>query len=234
MSLIHIPFEWYRDQAGYRLVDPEPSDARPGIHPIFGPVEPSFGPVEPSLLQKIGKPQRVVPLGGERLMYRPLKKFDQLCKAFSSLKTADDVLQFIRHYGPLTHAGLDVARGEEVAHVLDHADMFRCWLDAGAHRLKQLKDWLGSEGVVLPDLQASLVVDASRMLSLRITPKSLLSGLWLQLAVMLASGEKAIRACSLCGQWFTAGRGTRRRLDARFCCDKHRILFNSLKRSEGG
>jgi len=31
--------------------------------------------------------------------------------------------------------------------------------------------------------------------------------------------------------FFEAGRGTGRRLDAKFCSDEHRIAFNSLKRS---
>jgi hypothetical protein len=36
--------------------------------------------------------------------------------------------------------------------------------------------------------------------------------------------------CWHCDIWFAAGRRTKRRLDAKFCCDEHRIEFNSLRR----
>ena len=59
----------------------------------------------------------------------------------------------------------------------------------------------------------------------------LLDALWLQLGQALTVSAK-IRQCEHCGNWFEAGRGTGRRLDAKFCSDEHRIAFNSLKRSK--
>jgi hypothetical protein len=225
MALIDIDFEWWRDEAGYRLVDPEPANPKPAIHPVYG------FEIEPTLLELIGKPQRVLPNGGRRIAYRPLRKFDRLCKGFASLKTSADVLRFIQAYGPLTDRGFHPEQGEEVAYVLDHAAKFRGWLSGSSSN--QLNEWIGKEGAVFANLQACLRQDASGMLSLCILPKSLLGGLWLQLAAMLASGESIIRACGFCGRWFTAGPDTRRRLDAKFCSDEHRVAFNSLKRSRG-
>jgi hypothetical protein len=37
------------------------------------------------------------------------------------------------------------------------------------------------------------------------------------------------RPCGHCGKPFLAGPGTGRRFDARFCCDKHRVLANRQK-----
>jgi len=40
--------------------------------------------------------------------------------------------------------------------------------------------------------------------------------------------------CAHCGNFFKAGAGTGRRIDASFCCDEHRVRYHSLKRSEAG
>ena len=62
-------------------------------------------------------------------------------------------------------------------------------------------------------------------------PSTLLDGLWLQLGQAVTRGVH-IRVCAHCGNLFETGIGTGRRLDARFCCDEHRIAFNSPKRSK--
>ena len=56
--------------------------------------------------------------------------------------------------------------------------------------------------------------------------------LWLQFGrAMMRQGQ--LRLCPHCGDWFETGFGTGRRKDARFCCDEHRVTFNSLQRSKG-
>jgi hypothetical protein len=221
-----IDFQWQKDSAGYRLVDAEPRrTSEPRVHPIFGKVF-------PSLLELAGKPQRVVRNGGKLVTYEPFKRFDRLFRSFASLQTPEDVLHFIENFGPLTDWGLDIDRGEDVPHVLEHATAFREWLSLSPRRLtqKQLANWIGNEEMVFAKLQASLYLDDSGALRFRISPRSLVAGLWFQLAQTL-TGETTIRACLHCGQLFEAGRGTDRRLDAKFCSDEHRIAFNSLRRS---
>lgn len=39
------------------------------------------------------------------------------------------------------------------------------------------------------------------------------------------------KQCRHCNEWFEAGPGTGRRVDAEFCSDEHRIRFHSLART---
>jgi hypothetical protein len=226
MSLIDVDFEWWRDEAGYRLLGPEAVNPPSIAHSDCG------FEVKPTLLELVGKPQRVVPNSGRRIACHPLRT-KELFKTFAHISTAEQVLHFINHHGPLTDRGFRADLGEEVALVLEHAAAVLGWLN-GSRRPKKLREWLRNQDVPIANLHARLGIDASGMFSLRITPKNLLGGLWLQLAAMAIGGERAIRACNFCGDLFEAGRGTRRRLDAKFCSDEHRIRYNSLKRSEGG
>jgi hypothetical protein len=67
-------------------------------------------------------------------------------------------------------------------------------------------------------------------LELRITPPNLLAALQFQLFQKL-SGDTVGKFCPHCGEWFEVGPGSDRRFDAKFCSDRHRVLFNSAKRS---
>jgi hypothetical protein len=211
MSLIADDFIWWTDAAGYRVIAERSN------------------PNAPSLLEGAQRAEHVRSGGGKRVEYSPTKKFDQLYKTFVNIKTSDDVLRFIRLYGTLTENGSRM--GEEVSVVLKHAAAFRDWLAVPPNR-KRLAEGLGKTGLMFASLKARLAVDRNGMLSLQIVPKDLLSALWLHLAETLASGEATIRACLQCGAWFEVGRGRPRRLDAKFCSDEHRVLYNSLRRSQ--
>jgi hypothetical protein len=90
---------------------------------------------------------------------------------------------------------------------------------------------MGIEGVHLSRLDAWLVGNPNnRALRLRVSPRSLLDALWLQLGQKLSDGG-VIRQCEQCGGWFEAGPGSGRRSDAKFCSDEHRVIFNSRRRS---
>jgi hypothetical protein len=231
MSLLFIEFEWWRDAKGYRLAVPEPPKPRPKE------VHPEFGVIHPYELDsnRFGKPQRVVPNGGELIPYQPLSKFDKLSDAFASIRTPETVLYFVQHYGPLTEAGLDPDQGENVEDALKQATFFRDLLNGGRPRRKRTSAFFGgsvTESTHFASLDASLTPDAFGALRLRVLPKNLLDALWLQLAHVLAAGT-SIRACLLCGTWFGAGPGTNKRLDAKFCSDEHRVLYNSRRRTKG-
>jgi hypothetical protein len=64
-------------------------------------------------------------------------------------------------------------------------------------------------------------------------PPSLVNALAFEMGEFLTR-DAQLRECQRCGAWFESGPGTGRRADAKFCCDDHRIAFNSLKRGQGG
>jgi hypothetical protein len=225
MALLFIDFPWRKDAAGYRLVDAEPPK------PERTAVDPSSGRRRHlTILERDpGKPLRIVPKGGKREQYQPLIRFPELYKAFASLREPNDVLRFVQNYGPLTHDGLEPSRGEDVELVLGLAGKFRVWLDRGRGGRKQVANWIGTQELTFANLQASLVAGPSGELRLRVAPRNLLGGLWLQLAQALAGGAR-IRECQHCGCWFETGPGTGRRLDAMYCSTQHQIDYNSLNR----
>jgi hypothetical protein len=213
-----IFFEWERDSAGYEL--------RPEV-----PAPPP-SPGETLLSQAAAsKPMLVVGRGGQGIHYKPLEA-DKLCTRFASVRTPEDVLGFIQKFGPLTEAGLDPKRGDDVVLLLEHAAAMRSFLSHSEESERGLALQVGAEGQLFGRLNLMLAKDpASGRLCLQIRPPSLLAGLWAQLGQKLA-GSRPFRECRYCGAWFEAGPGAGRRLDATFCTDEHRMFFNSRKRSK--
>ncbi len=226
-----IDFEWQRDKKGYRLLDPErPAAPKKDIHPIF-----RFPMEETILSAHWGKARRIVRCGGQLESYRPLEQFDSLFKLFANA-AADPpgLLEFVQKFGPLTTAGLDKERSEPVDLVLEHAAAMRTFLAHAAGDGSRLVAAivLNHGGVPLGNMTVRLTLDPNtRTPRLRLTPRSLLDALWVQLGQAL-SGGAAIRQCEHCGQWFESGVGTGRRADAKFCSNEHKIAFHSLKRSK--
>ena len=101
------------------------------------------------------------------------------------------------------------------------------WAKLMEKRLRQVSG--RQDDIPLNNLGAHLVTDREGI-RLEFRPSMLIDALWLQLGQEL-SGGTAILRCIHCSQLFRAGPGTGRRADATFCCDEHRIEFNSLKRS---
>jgi hypothetical protein len=68
---------------------------------------------------------------------------------------------------------------------------------------------------------------------LRLSVTDLLGAIMLR-ATQVSEGG-ALRQCLHCAGLFKAGPGSnpKRRLDAKFCTDEHRIAFNSLNRAKG-
>jgi hypothetical protein len=204
-------FEWRVDSKGYLLEQlPRPWKGMP--MGVLAAVEYDG--------DRSAKPMWVVRRkGGKLRSYRPLAEFDTLYSHFARIKSPEDVLGFVQKFGSLTRYGDMLDRGDLTSYVLQEAQSFRHWLNK-----RKSKGYL-------THLQASLVTDVSGALHFRLVPDDLLSALRLQLGLKL-SGKQKLRSCLHCGDWFEAGAGTRRRADAKFCSDDHRIAFNSLRRSK--
>jgi hypothetical protein len=97
---------------------------------------------------------------------------------------------------------------------------------------KRLRSFIG-EQKLLGRVSTILTVNSSEGPQLQLCPVNFIDALRLQLVQKL-TGDANFRTCRHCGRWFEVGPGTGRRLDAKFCTDEHRVLFNSLKRSKGG
>jgi len=171
---------------------------------------------------------RIVRNGGPRdkLVYcRPLDRSRTLFRIFAtSATTPEGLLKFVQRYGPITLEGNE--KGDLVGYAIRKAQLMQDTLRWHARQRGSDKPSLDSV-----TLHARLDWDEKGSLSFKLRPNSLVDGLWLQFAQEVTRGVH-IRACKHCGDLFETGVGTGRRLDAKFCSDKHRIAFNSLARSK--
>jgi hypothetical protein len=199
MPNLTFDFTWYRDSKGYKLVPAKCGDRKVPI------LDRPSSDIQPA---------RVVRLDGKLESYRP--KTD-LWLSFITLQTEPSVVDFIKKWGPLTHAGLR-GKGDLVRDVLDEAE-----------EMKHVS--MGK--IILPRLLNKLVVTLIREngeLRLKVRPACLLDDLWLQFAQANSRVAK-FKRCRQCDEQFAAGAGFGRRADAEFCSDECRKRFNSLARS---
>jgi hypothetical protein len=209
-----IDLSWHRDAAGYELL---------------AEVE---GEGATLLSASTAKPERIVPRGGKIIRYEPMK-LEALCLMFASVRTPDDLLEFIEKYGPLTERGLDSKRGEDVEAALNDAAAFRSWLEGGETEAR-LAVWAGSEGKRVGRVEIYIVQDpGSGTAKIQYRARTLRAALWLQLLQKLTHG-RPFHDCRHCGKWFETGPGTGRRADAKFCCEEHQVWFNRRKQSSKG
>jgi hypothetical protein len=220
-----IDFEWWRDTTGYQLLpDTRPPDPEEAL--VFHPLG--------IRIVSGTKPLRLVRLGGDLVPYRPLDRFGTLFRIFANdVKRPKDVLAFAQKFGSLSVDGLDMNVGESADSTVVHAEGMREFLSFAGGDKQLLARGIGGQINPLGQIDVALVLDpATTRPKLRLSPSSLLDALWLQFGQTL-SGDAILRQCQHCGTWFETGAGIGRRADARFCSDKHRIAFNSLKRSKG-
>jgi hypothetical protein len=220
MARISIELDWTRDPKGYRLV----KQAQPPKLRIV-----RNGTEHPSKLPP----------------FQPLASTDLLFKVFANTATTEEgALDFVQRFGPLTTAGWG-SEGEDANLVVFQAEHMRGVLTArfGKQRPPVIPSRRSPRAFHRPlvvnryDTGPSIRLDAkvvcdplTKALKWELRSNSLLDALWLQLGQKLTAGAQ-IRQCEHCGDWFEAGQGTGRRLDAKFCSDEHRVLYNSLKRS---
>jgi hypothetical protein len=151
--------------------------------------------------------------------------------------TPQGALEFVEKFGPLTKRGLNENEGDDVQDIIAHATQIGRLLDAFERGNKtEVGRTLGPKGRELggspfSSIEARLVFDpADDAPKLQFTVSNLLTALWFQVGQSLAGGS-TLRKCQHCHALFEVGPGTGRRLDAKFCSDKHRIDFNSRKRT---
>jgi len=167
---------------------------------------------------------------GERLeTYKPLELHENLFGELASIRqTPDGVLNFVKKFGPLTLEGMPSIEGEEVAVVLEAAQTISRLLLAN-ERKRIPSNFSPPPRPV--HLNVRILDPASHKHPFTLVPETLLDAIWLQLADALSVNAE-IHRCLQCGLWFPAGRGFRRRQDAKFCSAEHQILFNNQKRKE--
>ena len=220
MAGISIELDWTRDPKGYRLVE---KAQPPKLRIVRNGTE---------------HPSKLPP-------FQPLASTDVLFKVFANTATTEEgALDFVQRFGPLTKGGWG-SEGEDANLVVFQAEYMRGVLTTwfGKQRPSVIPSRRSPRAfhrplVVNPyDTGPSIRLDAkvvcdplTKALKWELRPNSLLDALWLQLGQKLTAGAQ-IRQCKHCGDWFEAGQGTGRRLDAKFCSDEHRVLYNSLKRS---
>jgi hypothetical protein len=224
--ILSIDFEWSVDETGYELI--------PG-GPVDGSVDPNEDLSGIELLSVIGgKPireDRIRRRGGNLRIYRPFEGPDRmLFRNFASrAENPSGLLDFVRQFGPLTQEGNRDGEPTGIGLVAAAcmAELLQVHSDNPGNRFSSYarNELYWSRMDV--KLARNPMVGRPQF---RFVPATFLHALWLELGQFLTS-EAQLRSCKQCGVWFPTGPGTRRRADAKFCSDQHRISFNSLKRT---
>lgn len=209
-----IDFTWLRDRGGYVLL------------PARSPRKPANADADWILQVKATEiqPERIVGKGGDLEERKIIKNFPGLYRTFAKITSPIDLLKFVEKFGALTRAGFAGGNGDVVPTLLDSARAMATQLDKFGRQ---------SEPFVLPSMNLKLfVTNRKNGARLVFSPATLLDALWLQWALELSGGGKLMQ-CLYCANLFRAGPGFGRRSDSLFCCDDHRVEFNSFKRSKG-
>lgn len=187
--------------------------------------------------------QRVVRNGGPLQKYQP-EKIERLFDEFLLVRTPADLLQFVSCRGPLTRDGFYLEasddhfrelderfsssnEGEELHLGLERAGRFR---DVLKEKQRPSRVARSFEAFQLERYQVQIFPDVKRGIQFKFFPENLLDYLTLRLAHAVLA-LPAYSSCLCCGDFFAKGVGTKRRGDAQFCSDQHRIDYNSQKRS---
>ena len=209
-------FEWTKSEAGYRLVDDEKK----------------YPPVFTSL---IGAGPFLYQIGDKWTKYRPLEDNPALFRELAATeKTPTAVKSFADRYGFLgANAG-----DSKVSAWYPSIDALReavfLW---GRGELNAVADRFNHS--YFADTSFRLVrPHGEDRLSLRITPTSLWSALWLQFAqtVSTIGNPNRLRQCKWCPRWFVFGTGTGKRKSGHYCsprCQKAAWKHQNEKKTNG-
>jgi hypothetical protein len=203
---------------------------------------------------KVTRRERIFANDGLQVRYFPFANADNLFAIFARLKSKSDLLAFVHNFGPPTHRGFDkntrepepklekievddryvcdrAGAGEDVEADLTEAAWFQ-WCLANSGNPSRIRSIIEARTLNFTLLRVIPGSSPEAGLELRITPPDFLAALQFQLFQKL-SGDAVGKFCPHCGEWFEVGPGSDRRFDAKFCSDRHRVLFNSAKRSRG-
>jgi hypothetical protein len=201
------------------------------------------GNVDLNMRDAIPLGERIVRNGGSLQQYQPAE-IGTLFHEFLLVCTPADLLRFVKLRGPLTREGFyckaseedfrppnefysspDEGEGLDIG--LDNSGWFRDVLEVKHKPDRVARSF---EKFRLEKYQVEITPDKKHGIRFKFFPENLLDYLILCLAhVVLA--PPAYSPCRWCGEFFAKGVGTERRGDAQFCCDQHRIDYNSQKRS---
>lgn len=206
MPAVPIDLEWQRDSRGYCIATPERREVNPYV-----------------ITSGLPESDRIAPVGGEPIAYRPLDQFDRLFTRFSQIKTPAELLMFVQRYGMLTVAWEHRRQGENIDLTLEQARNMRRVI-ATATKFDVM--------VRVPGISAILAPAGKGKYGFRFSVTNLLCGLWLQ-AGLAISGDLQFRQCLHCQKLFEVGATSRprRRLDAQYCSPAHQERHKSLRRS---
>jgi hypothetical protein len=231
MGPMDVEFEWERDAKGYRLAEeaPQPTNAFKALQ-------------EPRIRFPEGFPMpqsdeagnwHTVRNGGTLQRYRAGDSLDLIFREFVNTPTSPEgVKEFTDRWGQLV--GGDEDGAEPVSLPIRTIRAINQFIDTwsepeNATRARVLEKALGVDGFDLGNLKVHLIFDrrtgAPRT---QILVPDLYTALFLRMVEVLTS-DTVLRRCAHCNALFTAGSGTDRRLDAKFCSDEHRVLFHRLK-----
>ena len=231
MKVFSIDLEWFRCPDGYRLVP-------------RGSMDDGGPPMD-----------RIVASSDRTDAYRPFDHFDSLYKEFAKVKTADDLLGFVKRFGLLERGpdyeceggwypaddgivfdggGVSEYEGNSVPKYLTQARLFREILLTKEKGPKSVAAFFRSHKEFGISSGLALVANPSTGVEFAVTSGNLIQGLKFQLAQSLF-GSTIIRACRWCGGFFEAGAGAKVKVrkDSTFCCREHSVLYHSHKRSKG-
>jgi hypothetical protein len=196
----NITFAWWRERnpSDYEEIMVE----RPARRPRFSDV------LHPE------RQARIVAKGVSLERYEPLERFPDLYERFANLRSQEDVINFVRRFGPLTDEGLHGGKGDCLFTALHQAG---CMAAGNLHI-----------GLVFCTLNAELVADHDGI-HLKVEPTNLLDALWLQFAEAAAAGRA--NRCRQCKALFATGPDANRRKGAEFCSVECKTKYHSLKRS---
>lgn len=239
ISTVEINLDWYRDAKGYQLDAggrfPNRVVAKGGplepIYPLIGPTFATFANVRsPAQLIKFMNAH-----GYLRATSYETDDPQKRSKLFGERATID---QNENGQPVLNFANAITLVGEDVDGHLEIAALFRSLIShrgvgtrTNASHFSNMESFL--ELVRLETLgDVTVMADRRGELRAKLVPPSLLSGMCVQLLEDMRR-KSSTRVCALptCEKVFQVGAGSGKRLDARFCRERHRIAFHSRNRS---
>jgi hypothetical protein len=228
--------EWFRDALGYRLEGAQGPDQVAHARRMasewielpegFSRFENKEGDGGPSL--------RIVRNGGTLIPYQPANNLDEIfLDLLNTSPTPEAALDFVNRFGPLTSHGHESA-GEHTTAVTATIKWLNLVIDAWLARGDNdaIGQIFGPDGFGLRGAHETRIIydhpkKAPRMVMVF---NHLSTLLWAHLFEILMGDGVVLRRCAQCNNIFTAGVGTGRRGDAKFCSDEHRAVFHNSRR----